>query len=60
MAEYTLKNEKKSFEKKAILKVHCRNKVHCNDVIMCVVEIWEQERGKERVSGCPTCEQKRR
>ena len=26
---------------------------------MYAVEIWRQERGMERVSGCPTCEQKR-
>ena len=31
-------------------------KLHCYDVIMCAVEIWGQERGRRRVSGCPTCE----
>ena len=34
-------------------------KLHCYDVTMCAVEIWGQERGRERVSGCPTCEQKK-
>ena len=31
-----------------------------NDIMMYAVEIWGQEKGKARVSGCPTCEQKRR
>ena len=29
------------------------------DVIMYAVEIWGQERGKKRVSGCSTCGQKK-
>ena len=32
-------------------------KLHCYDIIMSAVEIWGQDRGKGRVSGCPTCEQ---
>ena len=28
-------------------------KLICYDVIMCAVEIWQQERGRGRVSGCP-------
>ena len=31
-------------------------KLHCYDVMVCAVEIWGQQRGRGRVSGCPTCE----
>ena len=43
----------------AFLKLRPPAKALSCDVIMYAVEIWGQERGKKRVSGCPTCGQKK-